>query len=196
MNIRLSKCILVLVLINLIAFHSKAQDLFKPKFYLDIKVLLYKTTDLKDLKAIAKLQQDGTVDELSFYDWIYYLKDGAKESYQESQIDHLEFIDFDGKKRVFVSSRYTDIKNARGLWEILSAGKITWYREYFPVVISGSRVCKTRDFFVKTGEEPVFANRPKKKLLALTNDRPDLTSRIKSLKKDADVMEILKIYNQ
>lgn len=149
-----------------------------------------------DLKAIVRINNNGKVNELSFYDWLYYEKDGEKASYPEAQIDHLEFTDFDGTKRVFVSSRYTEIKNARGLWEILYSGKITWYREYYPIVVNGGQQLATRDFYVKNGVAPVFAGRPKKRLQELTADQPSLLPKIKSIKKDADILEILKIYNE
>lgn len=196
MTLKLHKFTFLVLLTWSLSLDTYAQDIFKRKFNLDIQVLIYKQQELLDLQAIVQKDLDGTIDELSFYDFLHYMKDGKKASYFESQIEHLEFIDFDGKKRMFVSSRYTNIKNARGLWEILCAGKITWYREYFPVVMAaGARTIGSRDFFAKEGKEPVSGARRKKKLLLLTSDQPGLISGIKSSKSDADILEILKIYN-
>ncbi len=199
MMLKANKWILPVLFAGVFSLKSAGQqlDMLKPKFNLDIQVQIYNTQELIDLQAIVLKDHDGTLDELSFYDFIRYMKDGKKAFYYESQINHLEFTDFDGKKRLFVSSRYTDIKNARGLWEILYAGKITWYREYYPVgyMNGGGRTTGSRDFFAKEGQEPVSGTRRKKRLLQLTADKPGLTAQIKALKTDADVLEILKAYN-
>lgn len=192
MNISI-KCILTFFILIFLTDSTKGQLSLYPEFRLDAQVLLYKRQELLNLKVLVKKSFDGTVDEYSFNDFLYYHKDGEKVSFPIGQIEHLEFTDFDGKKRIFISSRYTGIKNARGLWEIMYLGRITWYREFYYKYPHGM---SRRDFFVKQNEEPVFYGfKGKKKLMALTIDQPELVAKIKAIKTDEDLLQILKLYN-
>lgn len=197
---QLSLRILIIFFSILNYYETNAQFPFYNRDKLDAKIILYNSTDTVEVKVIVRRTMEGALDELSFYNVVKYEKDGKKDSYPEARIDYMEFIDYD-KKRIYVTSRKTDIKNARGLWEVKYKGKLTWYREYYPTLfplyyrlLHGTNY-GTRDFFVREGEMPVNAKQRKITLLQLTSDRPDLVSRIRAIKTEHDALQIFRLYD-
>ena len=101
------------------------------------------------------------------------------------------FTDLTGKDRIFLS-------NKKLLTEVMFVGKkIKWYRDLSSHPYDGS--VQFADYFVddknqtyKTGLFSSF----NKKLLEATASKPELAQKIEKARTDADVIEILKEYEQ
>ena len=117
-------------------------------------------------------------------------------------IDYISLIDFQGNQREFISSEASpELKQInpvkKRLFEIITTGKISWYRSYYPDPISYQ--ANARDYLIKENIDPVhlspFSNQ-KKKLLMLTEDMPELESSIQAYETYDDLLNIINIYNE
>lgn len=122
--------------------------------------------------------------------------------FKAKEIDYLEFVDFQNKKRIFVSPNYApELKLLDSiniiLYEKMFTGKISWYRRYY--AHGYDRSSMEQDIFYKEGsKKPVrihLFTTHKKQLLKITKDRPDLKPNINGLETDDDIYEILEMYN-
>ena len=119
------------------------------------------------------------------------------------EIDYIEFTDFKGEKRIFVTQNHKgplkklDTFNIY-FFEELFVGKISWYRMHSRGGIYGNYL-ETHDCFLKEGKrKPDFVSlfkTHKKILIKLMKDMPDLEMKIDTLKDDKNILEILEIYN-
>lgn len=120
---------------------------------------------------------------------------------KEKDIYYISLIDFKGKHWEFTSiERAAELKqidsvNAR-LYEIVFDGKIRWYRLW--EMDHYGHIAGATSYLFKDNMEPVsltlFSNK-KKKLRKLTEDMPELEPQIKAIKENADILEIVEIYN-
>lgn len=119
------------------------------------------------------------------------------------EIDYIEFTDFKGEKRVFVTQNHKGPLNKLDTFNIyffeeLFVGKISWYRRHSRGGVYGNYL-EIHDYFLKEGKlKPDFVSlfkTHKKILVKLMKDMPDLEMKIDSLKGDTNILEILEIYN-
>lgn len=157
------------------------------------------------IRTQIKLRRDlfnKTIDPLSLHGIINLNKGKKKKGkIKEADIRHIEFKDFLGNDRVFVSNLEEpslDIKN--NLFEQKFKGKISWYVNYYPVVIDGNTYVESNDFFVKDGKAiktKVFSGSYKKYLTELVDNDPKISEMIDEIRYDEnDILEVLKTYNE
>jgi hypothetical protein len=163
------------------------------KTNIDAKILMKGSTDTLELKIRFWTNPfyHDIIDELSLKGTLVVYINGEKQDIKESQIDYLSFTDPKGKFREFVCDNYTGKLKSQGvLFEKMYVGKISWYRDYQII----NYVTAPIDYFVSY-KSASLGNNNKRSLIFRTQDRPDLKKKIKKMKTEEDIMEILKLYD-
>ncbi|AZA90194.1 Uncharacterised protein [Chryseobacterium nakagawai] len=126
---------------------------------------------------------------------------GNKTVISEFDIDYMEVTDPQNVVRKFTSSTSLRLtKYDFGLIEILFQGKLSWYRDYFYIGLTGYKMNKT-DFLINKADgkvinesgffNPGIKNNLKEKL----QDHQDLVRLVDKSKKDEDIIKVLELYN-
>lgn len=137
------------------------------------------------------------IDETTISDKkVSILENGKKIKYHSSEIQSIEFIDLKNKRRFFV--HVDDYRET--LMEQVYDGKIKWYRNYYRNGFDGSK--QKADVLYKDNNRLVLSilQNNRKKLKALTVDKPELESLIDKINydklKDEDLLNVLKKYDE
>lgn len=116
---------------------------------------------------------------------------------KDKDIFYLEFTDKEGKKRVF--QQIPSLGLGSKLVEVMTLGKISWYRNYFSYKTDAWDSSYAHDdYFVKGNnitKVPV-KGKYKKKLRDLFADQQELAQETKFIINDDDILELIKKYNQ
>lgn len=116
---------------------------------------------------------------------------------KDKDIFYLEFVDKDGKKRVF--QQIPTLGLGSKLVEVMALGNISWYRNYFSYKTDAWDSSYAHDdYFVKgnnISKVPV-KGKYKKKLRELFADQPEIAQESKFIVNDDDILELIQKYNQ
>lgn len=190
------------ILISASAFTQKIQKIDAILLKKDSKDTLY-----VKIKVSANLFDKTLLNEGSICRDLIVLDTNDKTWPEEKwlkpkEIDYLEFVDFKGEKRKFVTRHESgplskmDPLN-KSLFEELFVGEIGWYRQYSINVYDHST--HESDYFIKKDKKkPIFIHlftSHKKQLLKLTKDMPKLEPMILEMNNHNDILEVLKSYN-
>ena len=116
---------------------------------------------------------------------------------REKDVAYLEFTDKDMNKRVFKQVPELGIEG--NLFEVMTQGKVTWYRDYFNYKMDAwDQTYSHADYFVKDKQiiKIPVKGKYKAKLRELLADKPELLVEIDNLVNDFDILEILQKYNR
>lgn len=116
---------------------------------------------------------------------------------RDKDIFYIEFIDKSSNKRVF--RQIPELNMGGKLFEVMTTGKISWYRRYFNYKADAwDQNIAFDDYFVK-GKEVVkipVKGKYKRKLKSLVSDKPELAQEVERMINDTDIREILEKYNK
>lgn len=116
---------------------------------------------------------------------------------RDKDIFYIEFIDKSMNKRVF--KQVPELKLGGKLFEVMSIGKISWYRKYFNYKEDAwDQTIAYDDYFIKDKEivKVPVKGKYKKKLKKLLEDKPELLIEIDSFINSQDIKEIIEKYNK
>lgn len=115
---------------------------------------------------------------------------------RDKDISYIEFKDKNGKERSF--KQIPELGLDGKLLEIMTVGKISWYRHHFDYKSDAwDQTIAYDDYFIK-GKEIVkvpVKGKYKKKLRNLVSERPELVQEVNKMVNDLDIGEILEKYN-
>lgn len=161
-------------------------------------VLDTKDTLRGTVKVWLHLFNKEQINELSFNRRTWFLQGDKFIKIRTKNILSLEFTDFQGKHRFFISDKMLSNFPDKGLlFERIVDGRLSWYKRYSQNSYDFSMV--VIDNFFLEGEEPIvlgaFRN-TKKNLKELTSDFPELAEDIDDYKTDDDILNIINRFNQ
>lgn len=165
----------------------------------DIKYIPSISTDTITTKAklYNNLLSKGKFNPVIFSQGVKVGERRKEITLQEKDFFYIEFTDKSGEKRVF--KQIPELNLGGKLLEVMTVGKISWYRNYFSYKADAwDQNTAYDDYFIK-GKEIVkvpVKGKYKKKLKNLVSEKPELVLEVRRIISDIDIKEILEKYNQ
>ena len=116
---------------------------------------------------------------------------------RDSDIFYIEFVDKKGNQRVF--KHIPELGLGNRLLEVMSLGKISWYRHYFDYKSDAwDQTTAYDDYFIKDKEiiKVPVKGKYKRKLKELVSDQNSLVTEVNRITNDRDIKEVIESYNK
>lgn len=167
--------------------------------FTDIKYIPSISTDTIVAKAnlYTKLLSKGKFNPLIFEQGVKIGERRNTITLRDKDIFFIEFIDKNNDKRTF--KQIPELKLGGKLLEVMSVGKISWYRNYFSYKSDAwDQSYAYDDYFVKEKEiiKIPVKGKYKRKLKSLVKEKPELVNEVNKIVNDRDILEIIEKYNR
>ena len=195
-----SSCVMVMNKINELKpleTYSTENIIVEDKKAMDAEILFINDKSVKTkLRGQSNLFDKTLLNETTINKYFAILDKVAQKNYISYElVKKMTFTDLKGNLRTFVNRG----NNFKSLHELIYAGKINWFAEYYPNAYDQS-VQRTDHFINESGQVVKVGNfnSMKNKLKEITSSKPELSNMIDKIEKfnSETIIEILKEYEK